>query len=172
MTNFPLCRKIRISFLVISLCVCASASAHELQNNSAQVILRDGQLEIRLLVDREKWIKSLQNAQGWLTGQTNAFISPEMTGAEVTEATLKVLVNNTKVIVNQKILLLRLHKATQKSVDAGHSLTQYRLSSPHPFSNPESLSVTFPASLGDVYVSVVRPQYQQMNAGETHEFTF
>ncbi|OUS21172.1 hypothetical protein A9R01_18000, partial ['Osedax' symbiont bacterium Rs2_46_30_T18] len=60
MTNFPLCRKIRISFLVISLCVCASASAHELQNNSAQVILRDGQLEIRLLVDREKWIKSLQ----------------------------------------------------------------------------------------------------------------
>ncbi|EPJ55415.1 MAG: hypothetical protein OFPI_03930 [Osedax symbiont Rs2] len=176
MINLYLYKKNRINttigILCISLFACATTVAHEMTNSSAQVILRDGQLEIRLLVDRKEWQRKLHDANGWLTGRTNALLTAQMSGAEITATLTKLLVNHTKVIVNQQRLLLRLDKTPNNSLNNEHDLIQFRLSSAHSFSSLESLLVAFPASLGDVYVSVVRPKYQLINAGKAYQFDF
>jgi len=41
------------------------ANAHLLKENSATVTLRDGQVEVRLLVDSERWKNILKNSESW-----------------------------------------------------------------------------------------------------------
>jgi len=54
------------------------AKAHTLEETSAQVILRDGQVEVRVLTDLPHLILALQNNQAWLMGDINEVMPTDL----------------------------------------------------------------------------------------------
>ena len=61
-------KRIHWSILICVLMSISSTSAHVLNETSAQVILRDGQVEVRLITDIDHLVSVLQNEQAWLMG--------------------------------------------------------------------------------------------------------
>ena len=69
--RFSLLKLIRPVFILLSSLILTVGHAHEFPQNSAQIILRDGQVEVRLLIDIDDWQTILSDPSAWLTGETD-----------------------------------------------------------------------------------------------------
>ena len=57
---------VMVIMLLVSLLMIANA--HVLKETSARIILRDGQVEVRIFTDMKRWKTRLQSNQAWLLG--------------------------------------------------------------------------------------------------------
>jgi len=162
--------------VLLSSLILSITYAHEFPQNSAQIILRDGQVEVRLLVDIETWQTVLSDPGAWLTGETDLLLTDaDLTPDALTDKLAEYLTGAIQLKLEQETLVFSSagsqHYETGHEDETGQGLVEFRLSAQHAFAHPKGLSVQFPASLDDVLVSVVQPQYGLIQAGETRVFS-
>ncbi len=80
------------------------AQAHSLKENSAQIIMRDGQVEIRLSVNMARWQSLLQNNQAWLLGDIPQVMPTQLSETQKTAFLSELISNNTQVSINDRVL--------------------------------------------------------------------
>ena len=141
--------------------------AHEAKQNSAQVYLRDGQVEVRLFVNRDEWVSRLSTAQSWLLGDSDIVLTQEdIQSSDLNNKLLSLLEKNIILKLNkQRLQLKAVHHIHDTS---SHHRVEFRLSAAHSFSDPKAVTLSFPRSIGAVFVSVVKPQYGTIKAGEEY----
>ena len=146
------------------------ANAHALEQTSARITLRDGQIEIRILANIDNWQEVLQDSKAWLLGDIDGIMPNNLSKKENTDFLSQLLVTKTQIRINKKKIPLNVRSFTDR-VKAGHS--EYKeiiLIGKHSENDTSEIAVVFPKSLGDVHASLVRPKYQVISAGKESTF--
>ena len=174
--RFSLLKLIRPVFILLSSLILSVGHAHEFPQNSAQIILRDGQVEVRLLVDIDAWQSILSDPSAWLTGETDLLLTQaDLSSDALNDKLAEYLAGAIELKLEQEALVFMSESyqayETGHEDEAGQGLVEFRLSAQHAFAHPKGLSVQFPASLANVLVSVVQPQYGLVTASQSQDFT-
>lgn len=162
----------RLMFAVITTLVSYQIQAHRLKQTTAKVILRDGQIEIRIQTDLVNWKNQLQDNQAWLLGDINEVLPQNLTDAQQLDFLKTQLGKQTLLGVKGKNLPLKLIEFPQNMPPSHGHYVDIVLSSQHYYEEVEQLSVQFPKALGPVYTSFVRPQYHMIAAGKKSQVSF
>jgi hypothetical protein len=158
---------------VVLVCAIAGFSAplyaHVLNETTAQVILRDGQVEVRVTTGIDHLVSALQNDQAWLLGDIDA-VMPDNLSASEQEAFIKdALQQKTRLTVNQQTISFERVSLTQNALT--HS-SEIVFQAKHTFPEVTALSIAFHKILGPVHASFVKPQYKLLSAGESANVAF
>ncbi|MEP4888919.1 MAG: hypothetical protein ABJV04_02735 [Aliiglaciecola sp.] len=151
-----------------------SVSAHVLSETSAQVILRDGQVEVKLLADMDHLIMALQSEQAWLMGDIDSVMPNNLSSRQQDAFIANALKQHTKLAVNGEALAFETVKL-QSASGAGERWQHGReivFRGRHSFAKVSELSIYLHKSLGTVHISVVKPQYRLLTPGETGQIRF
>lgn len=141
------------------------AFAHSLEESSAQITLRDGQIEVRILTDMQHWQSTLKSHQAWLMQETDAVMPDDLTEAQAAIFIKDLLREKTKISLNNTAITLDnilIHASPSKNP---HHSTEIVLTGRHRIPHAEQIDIQFPKSLGPVYTSFVKPKYKMMPAG-------
>lgn len=150
--------------------MCAQVSAHVLKNTTAQVILRDGQVEVKVLTNAEHLISALQSEQAWLMGDIDKLMPTNLSAEQLEEFVKNALKQKTSLRVNQQVIVFERVVFTTSNNEA-HDL-EIVFQAKHSFTTVDELAISFPKSLGAVHASFVKPQYKLLGAGDTAKIKF
>lgn len=150
--------------------MCAQVSAHVLKNTTAQVILRDGQVEVKVLTNAEHLISALQSEQAWLMGDIDKLMPTNLSAEQQEEFVKNALKQKTSLRVNQQVIVFERVVFTTSNNEA-HDL-EIVFQAKHTFTTIDELAISFPKSLGAVHASFVKPQYKLLGAGDTAKIKF
>ena len=150
--------------------MCAQVSAHVLKNTTAQVILRDGQVEVKVLTNAEHLILALQSEQAWLMGDIDKLMPTNLSAEQQEEFVKNALKQKTSLRVNQQVIVFERVVFTTSNNEA-HDL-EIVFQAKHTFTTVDELAISFPKSLGAVHASFVKPQYKLLGAGDTAKIKF
>lgn len=148
----------------------AQVSAHVLKNTTAQVILRDGQVEVKVLTNAEHLISALQSEQAWLMGDIDKLMPTNLSTEQQEEFVKNALKQKTSLRVNQQVIVFERVAFTTSNNEA-HDL-EIVFQAKHTFTTVDELAISFPKSLGAVHASFVKPQYKLLGAGDTAKIKF
>ncbi|MEH6481616.1 MULTISPECIES: hypothetical protein [Pseudoalteromonas] len=148
----------------------AQVSAHVLKNTTAQVILRDGQVEVKVLTNAEHLISALQSEQAWLMGDIDKLMPTNLSAEQQEEFVKNALKQKTSLRVNQQVIVFERVVFTTSNNEA-HDL-EIVFQAKHTFTTVDELAISFPKSLGAVHASFVKPQYKLLGAGDTAKIKF
>lgn len=148
----------------------AQVSAHVLKNTTAQVILRDGQVEVKVLTNAEHLISALQSEQAWLMGDIDKLMPTNLSAEQQEEFAKNALKQKTSLRVNQQVIVFERVVFTTSNNEA-HDL-EIVFQAKHTFTTVDELAISFPKSLGAVHASFVKPQYKLLGAGDTAKIKF
>ena len=166
----PLFKKLRWVVLVCAFTgFIAPAIAHELNETTAQVILRDGQVEVRVITATDHLVEALQNDQAWLLGDIDTIMPAGLSlkqQAEFIENTLK---QKTSLTINKQVISF---ERVTFSSDANSESGEITLQAKHVFPEVKDIAISFHKALGPVHMSVVKPQYKLLSAGEPAHVVF
>lgn len=150
--------------------------AHGLKENSAQVIMRDGQVEIRLMVNIERWQSLLQNDQAWLLGDVSQVMPKHLTDTQKSVFLSELISQNTLVKVNGTPLKMGvLYFPDALDIENDHHHDEYSevvLSAQHQQGHINHISLALPKSLGNVHSRFVQPSYRLLKAGNETQLSF
>ncbi len=168
--------KMILNFGFILLMVITPVQAHELKENSAQVIMRDGQVEVRLMVNMARWQSLLQSDQAWLLGDTVQVMPKHLNDKQKGAFLSELISQNTQVSINDtplKMGILYFPDATDFNND--HHSDEYSeivLTAQHEQGHVTNISLTLPKSLGNVHSRFVQPSYRLLIAGSKTQLSF
>ncbi|MBB1299568.1 MULTISPECIES: hypothetical protein [unclassified Pseudoalteromonas] len=149
----------------------AQVSAHVLKNTTAQVILRDGQVEVKVLTNAEHLISALQSEQAWLMGDIDKLMPTNLSAEQQEEFAKNALKQKTSLRVNQQVIVFERVTFTTSNNNEAHDL-EIVFQAKHTFTTVDELAISFPKSLGAVHASFVKPQYKLLGAGDTAKIKF
>jgi hypothetical protein len=150
-----------------------TAKAHVLKETSARITLRDGQVEVRILTDFQRWQTNLQNNQAWLLGDIKQIMPLGLTTKETKAFVAKLLNEETILTMNNQSIPLTLNTiSVLKNSTEHHEYTELVLTAEHAFALVGKVNIRFPKSLGAVHASFVKPKYQLVTAGDSAQVTF
>lgn len=149
----------------------AQVSAHVLKNTTAQVILRDGQIEVKVLTNAEHLISALQSEQAWLMGDIDKLMPTNLSAEQQEEFVKNALKQKTSLRVNQQVIVFERVAFTTSNNNEAHDL-EIVFQAKHTFTTVDELAISFPKSLGAVHASFVKPQYKLLGAGDTAKIKF
>ncbi|MBU2978256.1 hypothetical protein [Alteromonas sp. C1M14] len=164
----------KITWLVFFLnivCVSPQLVAHELKATTAQVILRDGQVEVKVYTNTTHLISALQSEQAWLMGDIDEIMPENLTAAELKNYIKKALTQKMELRINKQTLSFARVDVTPIDGTDVHDLAIV-FQAKHGFSNIDELALSFPKALGTVHANFVKPQYQLLSPGDTAHITF
>lgn len=175
-------------FCLLSVCV---SQAHTLKENSAEIIMREGQVEIRLRVNMARWQRLLQSNQSWLLGDIQQVMPSHSNPAQQAVFLSDILSQQTHVSVNKhtvkmavlyfpeftslsEINLLTSHHQDDFQKDNHHreNYAEIVLTAQHQQGNINNIRLTLPKSLGNVHSRFVQPKYRLIKAGNESYVTF
>jgi hypothetical protein len=149
----------------------ATVKAHNINETSAQVILRDGQVEVRVITDREHLVSVLQSNQAWLMGDIDEIMPTDLSDDQQVAFIKKALKQAFSLSVNQQKLTF--DRVEFEVTDSEHEHgAEIVFQARHSFSNVADITISFPKSLGSVHASFVKPQYKLLNAGDATQIVF
>lgn len=149
--------------------VTAELNAHELNETTAQVILRDGQVEITVITATDHLVAALQNDRAWLLGDIDTIMPADLSPKQQTDFIEKALKQKTSLKVNKQVIRFeRVTFSNDSETDVGEITFQAK----HSFAEVSDLSISFHKGLGAVHVNVVKPQYKLLGAGERAHIVF
>lgn len=157
--------------LLLLIGLSAPLSAHMLNETTAQVILRDGQIEVRIITNMEHLTENLQNDQAWLMGDINKVMPKnldEQAQLDFIKTSFQQLMN---IQVNQQLINFEAATVEDKTIN-NKKVTEIVLQASHSFTKVNSINITFPSILGTVHVSFVKPQYRLLKPGESTNIVF
>ena len=158
--------------------------AHSLKENSAQIIMRDGQVEIRLSVNMARWQSLLQNNQAWLLGDIPQVMPKHLTKAQQGIFLSELISQNTQVSINDRVLKMGIlyfpeltpikNKSENESKDNHHhdTFSEIVLTAQHQQGHVNHISLALPKSLGNVHSRFVQPSYRLLKAGSKTQISF
>jgi hypothetical protein len=153
-------------------------NAHELTATKAQVILRDGQIEVRIITDIDHLITNLQNEQTWLMGDIDS-VMPASLNTQAQEDFIKTALKQKLVLkVNNQLLAIErvsFTHAFKTHTDEHHAISNRReivFFTQHPINQVTDLAISFHHSLGPIHLSFVKPQYKLLKAGQSAQVAF
>jgi hypothetical protein len=150
----------------------APLSAHLLNETTAQVILRDGQVEVKVYTDLAHFSAALQSDQAWLLGDIDAVMPENLNASQQETFIINALKQKMFLMVNGKPLSVEVAYlgtiVDKNDADTREIIFQAR----HSYSKVTELSVSFHKSLGAVHTSFVKPQYKLLSVGETAHMVF
>jgi hypothetical protein len=150
-----------------------TANAHVLKETSARITLRDGQVEVRILTDLQRWQRHLRNNQAWLLGDIKQIMPLGLTTKETKTFVAKLLNEETILTMNNQSIPLTLHTiSTPQNNTEHHEYTELVLTAKHAITLVGQVNIRFPKSLGAVHASFVKPKYQLVTAGNSAQVTF
>ncbi|WP_413692712.1 hypothetical protein [Psychromonas sp. KJ10-2] len=155
-------------YLLCLLCFSASLSAHTLKESTAQVILRDGQVEITIITQQDHLIIAMQNDLAWLMGDLQEVMPDNLSAAKQQAFIAHSLQKSTQLTVNNKSIDIQ----TGKLVAHEKGEIEITLQAKHQFEMVKDISVSFSKTLGVVHVSFVKPQYALVKAGQAASASF
>lgn len=161
--------------VLLSLCSSLSLQAHVLTETSAQVILRDGQVEIKILTNIEHLLSTLQSEQAWLLGDIDSVMPENLSLNQQAEFIKNALKQKMHLTVNDKDISVEAVIFENGSHNLAHSTvksTEIVFQARHSFAQVTALSISFPKSLGAVHTSFVKPQYKLLNVGDIAHIVF
>ncbi|MDO6691976.1 hypothetical protein Q4574_01715 [Aliiglaciecola sp. 3_MG-2023] len=189
-------KKLKLAcILVIGLVnVSTSLNAHVLNETTAQVVLRDGQVEVKLLTDIDHLISNLQSEQAWLLGDIDA-VMPENLNASQQEAFIAdALKQKMNLTINGVVIGFETATLESGAFDTDHLGTddlerdsfqnkskhsnsrnhgrEIVFQARHSIAQVSELSISFHKILGAVHTNFVKPQYKLLSAGETAHIEF
>jgi hypothetical protein len=150
-----------------------SANAHVLTETSAQVILRDGQIEIKILTDIEHLIAALQSEQAWLLGDIDTVMPQNLSPSQQQEFITNALKQKMHLRVNNKVINVEPVLFARESNDPEQNMAHGKeivFQARHSFAQVNDLTISFHKSLGPVHASIVKPQYKLLNTGDIGHF--
>lgn len=163
---------ILIIFMLLAIFSLAT-SAHTLEETTARISLRDGQVEVRIWVDMNNWQGRLQDTKAWLLGDSQQVMPLGLTSVKRKAYIKKILHEQILLTLNEQPISLELLDISEpKNKTKHHEYTELILSSKHNFSTVEKLKINFPKSLGAVYASFVKPKYKMIVAGSSAKVSF
>lgn len=144
-------------------------NSHTVPQTTSELIIRDSQAELKILVDIETWLMRLQDPQAWLMGDTEVLLTePQLTSSRLNIELYKLLENGVELTIDGKSIPL----APFKTADSQHShVVEFRFSATHTIRSPQEVSIRFPKSLGDVSFSLSQPIHRQLSMGERQRFS-
>lgn len=156
------------------------AQSHSLKENSAQVIMRDGQVEIRLSVNMARWQTLLQNNQAWLLGDIPQVMPKQLSETQKTAFLSELISQNTQVSVNDSPLKMAIlsfpelpHTEYKNKDDHHHDeYSEIVLTAQHQQGHVNHISLALPKSLGNVHSRFVQPSYRLLKAGSKTQLSF
>jgi len=151
--------------------VSAQVCAHVLKNTTAQVILRDGQVEVKVLTNAGHLISALQSEQAWLMGDIDKLMPTNLSAEQQEEFVKNALKQKTSLRVNQQVIVFERVAFTTSNNNEAHDL-EIVFQAKHTFTTVDELAISFPKSLGAVHASFVKPQYKLLGAGDTAKIKF
>tara|TARA_R110002167_G_scaffold77382_1_gene214951 strand:- start:1197 stop:1730 length:534 start_codon:yes stop_codon:yes gene_type:complete len=169
------CAKLAWILVCALFSICTSLNAHVLTETSAQVILRDGQIEVKVLTDIEHLISSLQNDQAWLLGDIDSIMPQNLSLSEQDTFTKNALKQKMHLVVNDQVIgieAVMLERDSNSHEPSKSHNKEIVFQARHSFAQITSLSISFHKSLGAVHTSFVKPQYRLINAGEITQMVF
>ncbi|MEL0629217.1 hypothetical protein [Psychromonas aquatilis] len=156
-------KSVRWLCLFFAVCFSSVISAHTIKESTAQVILRDGQVAIKIITQEDHLVIALQNNLAWLMGDLPEVMPDDLTASEQKSFIEKALLATISLQVNkQKISLQRADIVSQQKGEM-----VILLQAKHTVANVTDISVSFSKTLGIVHASFVKPQYQLLKAGES-----
>ncbi len=171
-------------FIFMLLITINQAQAHSLKENSAQIIMRDGQVEIRLSVNMARWQSLLQNNQAWLLGDIPQVMPKHLTKAQQGIFLSELISQNTQVSINDRVLKMGIlyfpeltpikNKSENESKDNHHhdTFSEIVLTAQHQQGHVNHISLALPKSLGNVHSRFVQPSYRLLKAGSKTQISF
>ncbi|MGF1719644.1 hypothetical protein L4D20_06305 [Vibrio kyushuensis] len=142
------------------------AFSHTLKQTSAQITLRDGQVELRLYINRDLWLTQLQDHQAWLTGLNSVLLlEDDLSSTDLAGKLMSVILTETTIRLDGYTVELATIKSDSNPLS--DHLLEFRFSASHTLQNPSLIETTFAQSLGDVHLSVTRPIYRNLAQGST-----
>ncbi len=163
-------KRLRWAVLVCALAgFSAPLSAHLLNETTAQVILRDGQVEVRVTTGIDHLVSALQNDQAWLLGDIDAVMPDDLSASEQEAFIKNALQQKTRLTVNQQTISFERVSLTKNALT--HS-SEIVFQAKHTFPEVTALSIAFHKILGPVHASFVKPQYKLLSAGESANVAF
>ena len=147
----------------------APIKAHVLNETSAQVILRDGQVEVKIITDMNYLVSRLQNNQAWLMGDIEKVMPENLSENEQQSVIKKTLKQGTHLMLNNQIINFERVSLTN---DSDKHSVEIILQAKHQLKEIVNISVSFDKSLGVVHASFVKPRYRLVGLGERAEVSF
>jgi len=144
-------------------CFNSSISAHTLKESTAQVILRDGQVSIKIITQEDHLLIAMQNDLAWLMGDLQEVMPDNLTTSEQQAFIENALQQSTNLQVNNQPI--KIQTANIMTQEKGQ--IEILLQAKHTFKTVSTVSVSFSKTLGLVHTSFVKPQYVLLKAGKT-----
>ena len=169
MTTYLFKKLLRVILVCAFVGFSASVSAHALNETTAQVTLRDGQVEVKVITGIDHLVSALQSHQAWLLGDTDAVMPTNLSTSEQEEFIKKALQQKTSLKVNKQVISFeRVTFSKDSDTDSGEIVFEAK----HSFPEVTDISISFHRGLGAVHVSVVKPQYRLLGVGESADIVF
>lgn len=162
-------RKVLCYWLWITSILSLDVMAHQMEQHTGQIIIRDGQVEVLLHLDSHKWLAKLADHHSWLLGDTETVIDPSLVPKEKASRLKLLLKKEMSLAINGKNVMLNIDKLTYYD-----SLLHLRVTASAntaiSSANVSQVAVKYPKSLGVVYTSVIKPQFKMVTADKKVEF--
>jgi hypothetical protein len=149
------------------------AFAHTLDDTSAHVILRDGQVEVRITTNSEHLLSSLQSEQAWLLGDIPTLMEANLTPTQQAEFIKNFMQNSTTIELNQAPIAIE-HVVIDNDVKSNKGETNITIVcfARHQFSSVSQAGIRLARVLGPVHVRFTQPQYRMVGAGNMAQAKF
>ncbi len=159
------------------------ASAHALKETSARIILREGQVEVRITTDISRWQMSLQDSKAWLLGDIDQVMPQNLNPKQKADFFKKVLKSKTTISINNQVIALNVlsfskqrHPKHSEQSHGNYPDTEGNveiiLAGQHTNTVVDQLNIQFPKSLGTVHAGFVKPQYKMIKPGNSTQVSF
>ena len=145
--------------------------AHQMKQHTSQVTVRDGQVEVVLHLDGDKWFAKLADHHSWLLGDTEMVIDESLAAEAKIKKIETLLRQEIQLRVNKQQVPLTIEKLSY--YDSLLHLRVLLLASSKVSSvEVKEVALKYPKSLGQVYTSIAKPQYKLATADKQIEFQF
>ncbi len=150
----------------------AQLHAHALKENNARIILRDGQVEVRIMVDTHRWQLKLKDQQAWLMGDTEQVMKKDLPYPQKKQFLQKLLTTHTQLKLNGQEVKLKLTSFPKNLSQPHGGFVELALSGHHKQVHAKKIDLSFPKSLGAIHASFVQPEYKLIAAGKSAAVSF
>ncbi len=149
-----------ILFFILSIIFSARSMSHVINENSARVIFREGQIEIQLQISIRRWVRELAYEYETPTSSSqNAF---RVSADELRKILSEQLILN----IDKHLVLMKVVSFPNLQESKDHEYAEIIMTGKHSVSSVSRFEISFPASLGSIHASFIKPKYKVMLKGE------
>lgn len=161
-------------WLVLALIVTSGSpqlAAHELKATTAQVVVREGHVEVRVYTNTTHLISALQNEHAWLMGDIDELMPENLTADALKSYIKKALSEKIELYINAQPIPFEGVEVSSNSGADFHDL-EVIFHAKYTLSEVDELKLSFPRALGKVHANFVKPSYRLLAPGEAAFITF